>query len=345
MGAIQFTDRGGTSRVRHETRMLTQAAVAALPAPSVFNSQPWRWRISDRGAELRADRGRQLRSMDPDGRMLTVSCGIALHHVLTSLASQGAEVRVERFPDADDPDCLAQIEVVGSCPPDPAAARLASIMAVRHTDRRPFADSPVPDALLERLRAAAESVGAHLHLLQPGEVVSLTSAASRAMAIEFNDPACRAEIEAWTHRDDRSADGLDATIGDGESPVQLPRPVPLRVLPGGAEPPPATPSLADRWARYAVLFTDRDEPADWLAAGQALSLVLLTATEAGLSASPMSETVEVPVTRCLLRRLLSSVGHPVIAIRLGLASTQTPPEATTLRRPADDIIELVASER
>ncbi|MBT8227229.1 MAG: nitroreductase [Dactylosporangium sp.] len=341
MGAIQFTDRGTAVRARQETRVLAQAAVAALPAPSIFNSQPWRWRVSEHGAELRADRARQLRSVDPDGRLLTVSCGIALHHALTSLAAHGADADVERFPEPRDPDLLARIRVSGGCPPDPVAVRLNAVLSVRRTDRRPFADRPVDERALDRVRTAAEAHRAHLHLLPASDVVSLTTAASRATAIELNDPVCRAEIEAWTHRDGSTHDGI-GTVLSGIDATRA-RPVPVRDFTGTNEPPAFTPSLADRTARYAVLFTDGDEPPDWLAAGEALSCVLLTATDEGLSASPMSETVEVPFTRCLLRRLLSGVGHPVVAIRFGIAADHTPAPATP-RRPATDIIEMVGED-
>ena len=339
MGAIQFTDRGTAVRARQETRTLAQAAVAALPAPSIFNSQPWRWRISNQGAELRADRARQVRSVDPDGRMLTVSCGIALNHALTSLAANGAQVGVDRVPEPDDPDLLARLQVLGARRPDPVALRLTALMAVRRTDRRPFAEEPVPAEKLERLRVVAESNGAHLHLVRPDDVVALTVVAGRASEIEGSDPAYWADLERWTRRDRATNDGIGAVLENDRSGPAA-RPVPLRDFTGSAEAVTGHSTVADRSARYAVLFTDSDEPVDWLAAGEALSAILLTAAEQGLAASPMSNMIEVPFARWRLRRLLAGIGHPVIAIRLGVAAEQTPAPATP-RRPADEIIEVV----
>jgi hypothetical protein len=342
MGAIQFTDRGTAVRVRQETHTLAQAAVAALPAPSIFNSQPWRWRISDDGAELRADRARQLRSVDPDGRLLTVSCGIALHHALTSLAAHGAQAEVTRFPNPrSDPDLLARVRVSGRQRPDPTAVRLNAMLTVRRTDRRPFADEPVAAGKLERLEHTAEDHGAHLHLLRPEEIVELTAAVGRASTIEASDPVYQAELMTWTHRDTAAHDGITAAV-EAEASASAARPVPIRDFGGaGDEGCQGCPPLADRAARYAVLFTENDDPADWLAAGEALSAVLLTATDEGLSASPISEIVEVPLARWRLRALLSGVGHPVVAVRLGLAADPGQPASATPRRPAEEIIELV----
>jgi len=53
---------------------LGTAAETALLAPSIFNTQPWRWTIRSGRLELWGDRTRQLDTVDPDGRLLTLSC-------------------------------------------------------------------------------------------------------------------------------------------------------------------------------------------------------------------------------------------------------------------------------
>ncbi|MEU4749761.1 nitroreductase, partial [Micromonospora tulbaghiae] len=58
-------------------RVLEAAARQSLHAPSVFNTQPWRWRVTTDALELRADPDRQLAHTDPDGRLLMLSCGAA----------------------------------------------------------------------------------------------------------------------------------------------------------------------------------------------------------------------------------------------------------------------------
>jgi nitroreductase len=55
---------------------------AATRAPSVLNTQPWRWhvRTADDGTvfDLSADSARVLRVTDPLGRFLVISCGAGL---------------------------------------------------------------------------------------------------------------------------------------------------------------------------------------------------------------------------------------------------------------------------
>src|SRR5690349_8602977 len=113
MSAIQFTEQGTALRVSGESGALARAALTGRKAPSILNSQPWRWRVDGRTLELRADRSRRIAALDPDARLLTVSCGVALHHARTSLAADGVRFRVECLPDPADPDLLAAVTHLG----------------------------------------------------------------------------------------------------------------------------------------------------------------------------------------------------------------------------------------
>jgi nitroreductase len=63
-----------TSVDRPTGETLSQAAVSAGFAPSILNTQPWRWRLEPGRLELFAERAGQLRVTDPQGRLLTISC-------------------------------------------------------------------------------------------------------------------------------------------------------------------------------------------------------------------------------------------------------------------------------
>src|SRR6478735_1690911 len=81
-------------------RTTARAAVAlANRAPSVHNSQPWRWRIGPTTLHLFADPARALPATDPDGRDLRISCGAALNHLRVALLAAGWDTRVHRLPD------------------------------------------------------------------------------------------------------------------------------------------------------------------------------------------------------------------------------------------------------
>jgi nitroreductase len=338
VSAIQFTDGGIGVRVSGPSSALARAALTALKAPSILNSQPWRWRIDGRVLELRADRSRQITDLDPDGRLLTLSCGVALHYVRQALAVESVRVRIEYLPDPANPDLLASITHVGPTgPADPATLRVYRAIATRHSDRRPFDDAPVPNEALDRLQKAAERTGAHVQFASGGQVAWLTLASERATQVELTEPAIRAAIDRWM----RESDAQDGVPADSVGP-NASRPVPMRpFLAAKTETRGSAPAgHGDTQARYATIFTDGDSPRDWLVAGEALAAFLLAAAAEGLATSIMSDLVEVPAARALLRRTLSRSGHPAVVVRVGRPASGPPP-APARRRPSHEMVQVV----
>jgi hypothetical protein len=319
---------------RQQPRAVLEAAArASLRAPSVFNTQPWKWRIAGDAMELWAEPDRHLQATDPEGRLLLLSCGGALHHARTALAAEGWAVTVERLPEGDRPDLLARLHLGGPVPPDPEAGLLADAISRRHTDRRAFGDRPVSDETLTELRRIVESQGAYLHVVPHDQVPMLGISSEQAADIESFDRAYRSELTQWTNR--------PAWTGDGVPPATAVEPalrrVPVRnFAPQGAEVLPVGDDH-DEGAEYAILFGLGERRVDLLCGGEALSALLLKATADGLSTAPLSEAVEVAWPRYLLRELLSDVGEPYVVVRLGYVRSGEHLPATPRRAPTDTI--------
>lgn len=80
----------------------------------------------------------------------------------------------------------------------------------------------------------------------------------------------------------------------------------------------AIPESADEHPVWCILWTDRDGPLEWLGAGEALSRLLLHATDLGLAAGVQSQPVEIPMIRAQLNEhLLSGMGHAQVLVRVG----------------------------
>jgi hypothetical protein len=308
------------------------AAQSALAAPSIFNTQPWAWRVHPDRLELRADTTRQLASADPMGRLLTVSCGAAMHHAMVSV--RGYLTDTEFLPDAADDGLIGVLRLGMHTDDDYRREALRKAIAVRRTDRRPFQKLPIDGAVLDRITAACTAQGARLHLVGWQQISTLALAAVAAGALELAEPAYRAELAAWTHRPSWTGDGVPV-----ETAVErTARRVPVRdfapfggdVMPAGLE--------NDFGATYAIIYTSTDTRADWLYAGLSLSAVLLTAAAAGLGSATISEVTERAVVRQHLQGLLPS-GYPQIAVRIGHPQPGRLPD--TPRRPAAEVITVV----
>ena len=319
-----------------EARAAAEAAArASLRAPSVFNTQPWKWRITGDAMELSSDPARRLGVTDAEGRLLLLSCGGALHHARVALAANGWGAVVQRLPDERRPDLLARIRITGRDPVDPAAQQLAAAIARRRTDRRAFGERRVAEETLTRLRRLVEAQGAYLHVVPDDRVAELAVSVDEAADAEYFDPAYRTELTHWTSR--------PAWTGDGVPPATAVQPA-LRRVPVRNFLPDGSPGLLagadhDEGAVYVILFGTGDRPADLLHAGEAMSALLLGATAEGVSSAPISEAVEVAWPRRLLRRLLSEIGEPYLVVRLGYADSAEVLPATP-RRDARETIRI-----
>lgn len=313
---------------------LETAVDLARLAPSVHNTQPWRFVLHGDRLEIRADRGRQLAVLDPVGRALTESVGAALANARVALAASGWATAVRRCPDPRDPDLLAVLAPVEGAV-DAALTALAGAVPDRRTNRRAFTAAELPDELLGELVAVAAEEGVQLIPVRSADHRRLVAALTqRADALQNADPAYRAELRRWTTRSPDSGDGVPPAVVPHVDGLQHDD-LPLRDFDstGTGELPPETRSTSGQ--TLVLLATPLDDRAAWLSAGEALERLLLVLTLHGWAASPLSSAVEVPVTRTQLRSALTWDAHPQMLLRIGRAApTPAPPH-----RLRDDVVE------
>lgn len=315
--------------------ILRHAALRAMRAPSIHNTQPWRFVLTGDALEIHADPSRRLDVLDPRGRQLLTSCGCALLHARVAIEAAGRQALVLRFPDEHDPDLVACLRV-GELHTYPGSSALDRAIDDRRTNRRAFSDEPVPESLVAELQRVAEQENAVLHHVARPEhraaVVRLTALADR---IERSDPAYLDELHRWTTDDQRRPDGVQAASVPYVGPEAEPaagltiRGFDVR----GMGWLPAADG-AESTECLLLLGTRQDDRRSWLRAGEALERIWLTLTDRGYWASPLTQLIEVRTTHEQLRAELHLTDHPDILLRVGRA----PDVAPTKRRHAADVI-------
>lgn len=310
---------------------LRECIAAAVSAPSIHNTQPWLFRAGDDAVEVMVDPTRRLAAVDPDGREMHVSVGAALFNLRVAAHAHGRRPVVELMPDPARPELVARVRLGADEAPAAPVAPLAAAIPLRHTNRRPYQDRPVPAAVLTELAVAAEQEGAAL-LVTDGElrtaVLSLVRTADNAMR---DHPAYRSELAAWT-----TPGGVgrrDGVPRQAFGPRDARQAIPLRDFSLGNAAPTAI-ARFEPDPTVILLFTAGDTRADWLRAGSALERLWLTATIRGLAATPLSQVVEVPRLRGLLA---DPAGGRVVqtVLRVGYPSTRV---LATPRRSLDEVI-------
>ena len=326
---------------------LRRAIELAVRAPSVHNSQPWRWRVHPRGVDLFADPDRHLPAIDPDGRDLLLSCGAALHHLVVALAGLGCAARVDRFPDPEDSTHLARVTPVDSGPA-PDVASLAAAVARRRTDRRRFGADPVDGALLDGLVDRAAGCGAHLHVVAGDARTQLLGLITASATLQRQQAGYAAELARWTGRYAAARDGIRSdTVASGTGAAGLPGEVPMRPFPraGLAQPPHSLEHSLEHGGEHGdasvlmVLSSRSDDRLGALQAGEATSAVLLAATGMGLATTPLSQPLEVTSTRSAISdRIVGPQLFPQLVLRVGWARPGAPDLPPTPRRAVDLVV-------
>ena len=109
---------------------------------------------------------------------------------------------------------------------------------------------------------------------------------------------------------------------------------------GWGLPPLTTASAARSTGVVALLTTRHDRPQDWLAAGQALQRILLTASACGAAAAMHSQPLELPWLRRVIRLQFSDGAYPHLVLRFGNVIQV----AASTRRGVADVLTLPAGE-
>jgi nitroreductase len=105
-----------------------------------------------------------------------------------------------------------------------------------------------------------------------------------------------------------------------------------------AQPPDVT-SAKDRGVVVA-LGTTADDHLARLRAGEATSILLLTATALGLASCPITEPLEITETREAVRAdVFGDEAFPQMLLRIGWASVNADPLPATPRRPLSETVE------
>lgn len=273
----------------------------ACRAPSVHNTQPWRWRIEGDHVELYADRTRQLVVADPRGRNLLLSCGAALHHAVVAAAGLGYDAQVARHPDPEQPDLLATLDLVPARRTAAATGRLRTLLA-RRTDRRRFTSWPVTVEQLAELAAGVRGNGVQVvPVTEVADRLRVELLAARARAAEAADHRYAEEQRQWA--DEGRSDSVEHPDG---------------VL---------------------LVCTTTDAPEAWLAAGEAMSELWLRAAQDGLSVVPLSQLLEVEETRAALHHdVLGGLVVPQLLLRLGWQEIGLSDLPATPRRPLAEVL-------
>jgi hypothetical protein len=305
----------------------------AARAPSILNTQPWRFTLGTDTIELSADPRRRLRT-DLAGREMVISCGAALFGLRLGIRALGYQPVVSLVPYAERPDVLASIRLGERLPMTAGEHSLLRALPHRHTHRGGYLPGPLPRGLLVGLQHDAVAEQAALALIdRPVALRQLAGIMARSANVLNADARSIADVMSWVRLPGSgNKDGVPAAAIAGSSAQRTgglaQRDLDLGRRIGGLDTEGAPP------AATAILLTSADTKAGWLKAGQALHRLLAHAASRWVFATLYSQPFESGPVRAMIRSTLGLSGAPHLVLQFGLGSATKP----TARRPAAEMI-------
>ncbi len=318
-----------------DAEIIRVALQLACRAPSLHNSQPWRWVLEGSSVQLFADPERLVRSTDSSGREALLSCGAVLDHFRVAMAAAGWATNVDRFPNPNDRHHLASVDFSPNVFVTDGHHRRADAILLRRTDRLPFAAPSGWDLFESELRPSLDTESVRLDVIADELRPQLAEASDLTESLRLYDGPYHEELRWWT-ADFGTSEGIPqgSLVSAAESDrVDINRCFPV------TQDSERRLEVGEDHSKVLVLSTFDDTRDSVLRCGEALSAVLLDATMAGFATCTVTHLMEIPASRAIVATF-SGADQPQVLVRVGLAPAIADVPPPTPRRPIDEVFDI-----
>ena len=322
-----------------DTQVIRDAVRLACRAPSLHNSQPWRWVVEGDTVQLFVEPDRVVRGADSSGREALIACGAVLDHFRVAMAAAGFTANVDRFPNPNNRFHVASIEFTAMEFVTDGHRQRATAILLRRTDRLPFAAPPDWDTFEPALHDTVDSDAVRLDIIPDNLRPQLAEASQLTESLRLYDSSYHAELDWWTAAFEVTG-GIphSSLVSAAESDrVDVGRTFPV------THHRERRPEVDEDRSRILVLSTYDDTRESVLRCGELLSAVLLDATMVGLATCTLTHITEVPASREIVARLIDQSNQgitPQVLIRVGLTPSIEDVPPPTPRRPIGEVFEV-----
>jgi hypothetical protein len=305
-------------------------------APSVHNTQPWKFSTTEDTLTMSVSKERTLGPGDPTGRELWISLGICLETIVQAARGLGLSVEIISLQTESTTKPIATIRVT---PAGEANRHLLSLIEKRQSYRKGMVHAVLPPSLLNACQQSVQDLkGVSIHLLQDRSAIEkVAELTSKGMRLALSSPEFRQELgELVNHNWSKLRTGM-----------------PGYVLNRGA--------LGSVWEKWSIIHghglakkaaadkqkildasglifvaTKGDVPKFWLQAGRAYLRVALQITNTNFVHSTIAAPVEAASFHEDIEQLLATKNRIQTMIRVGKATK--PASKPTPRLRVDELL-------
>jgi hypothetical protein len=287
----------------------------AVLAPSFYNSQPWRFSITDSQINVCVNKNNWLRTADPEQREFYISAGCALENLLIALEHFNMGHQIAYFPERGNDEWVARVKVVykdeSSALSDPA---MFKAIAKRHTNHHRYDSNPITKEHLHKLANQVTEEDIDLEVTTERAIIDkIYALAAHGDTILFANKEYRDELKQWIHE---SAFGKPWFLTDESKLDKNPGELAEQLAQQEAQIVTTAPMLG-------ILTTDYESPMITVKVGQIFEKISLESALRGIRLYPLSQIIEIAELRDEVQKLLPSLkGIPQMIFSLGYAEEE-----------------------
>lgn len=289
-------------------------------APSVHNTQPWRFIVQDDTISLAVARERLLGAGDPTSRESWLSFGICLEAILQAAKGLGMSATITELQGAALSDVIATIKIT----PATVSTQPEILKALknRHTHREHMDPITIPESLIKSCQQAVTDLeGVDVFFMQDKSSIDrVADFTFKAMLLALSNPDFRKELYDFVHYNWSPArTGMhgytqgEGTIGSWFGKLSIKFGIGLQARARHDQE-----RIKDASA-LVFIGTTGDVPSFWLRAGQAYLRVALEITKAGLAQGTLAAPIEAASFHEDIEKILGTSMRLQTMLRLGKA--------------------------
>ena len=192
---------------------ILQLVNAGHRAPSADNSQPWHFHWNGEQLSLRYDHARVTgRTFPPDNQATLLSMGAAVENIVNAAQQRDLKTEIHWWPEGEANRGYYAALTFKPSPVKPLLERTKQYPSIRHTNRFPYKNTPLPQDVLDRLGELSENSARLITINEPSQITQVGQLVKSASEIRFQTR----EVHEWlmaslrfSEDSVKEADGLD----------------------------------------------------------------------------------------------------------------------------------------
>lgn len=302
-------------------------------APSVHNTQPWKFEIQNKQIFVIKESARVLTVGDPTGRETWISLGCCVQNIVFALQSFGIRPEV-----TIDDEAAGKIKIHWTNEPAKLVCKDKGIlksMLARQSYRFPFTNEAIEQRTLIDLEKSWKKAGTTIKTSEDPKIIQATAGmSSQAISAAMNRKDFSQETLDLLHGSGtRGFTGIPAkALGISTYSLQIQK-LKNQINSVAKSEQSKEFKLLSNAAAVAYVFSKGDVPKYWLDAGRAYESLALRATSLGIAHSTHAAMVEGPEYHKEAAELFNTQGRLLAVVRLG----KKPAEHSVAHTPRLDL--------